>query len=95
MPKYIEVEVSKKVYSTVFLKVPDDYDIKNIRRIPNEVFEACKKTLCESDWEHGPLMRDDLDFCSCQEIDEKTYKSYDGWDVESNEVTRYERSIHR
>ncbi len=46
--KYLEVNVERTQFTTIYLKVPLDF---NKKRIPREMLlKACEETLDESDW---------------------------------------------
>jgi len=47
--KYLEIEVTKALFSTVFLKVPKNWTYKNINS--TIIYKAVIETLTDYDWE--------------------------------------------
>jgi hypothetical protein len=78
--KYIEVEVTRKQFSTVYLKVPQEFDTNSIKRKGDILVQACKKTLGDFDWE-TPFMDDDVEWQSIKEVSEEEATAYQVYEV--------------
>ena len=78
--KYLEVEVTREQCTTVYLKVPQNFDIKSLRRDHKHLSKACKETTSESDWnDFGWEL--DVSCNSIKEVSEKEATMYEVYEV--------------
>jgi hypothetical protein len=78
--KYIEVEVTRMEHSTVFLKVPQDFDTKLIKRRSEILAKACKETLSDFDWDKDGWEHE-IEWQSIKEVPEKEATAYKVYEV--------------
>ena len=78
--KYLEIEVTRTESSTVYLKVPQDFDRKSITRKSDILAKACKKTLSDYDWDHYGWEQD-IECQSVKEVSENDATAYNVYEV--------------
>ena len=77
MSKYLKVEVSRSQYTDVYLKVPDNFLLKDITK--SLLKEAVLKTVEDYEWE---LEKDFIEYEGYEEIEESVAKNYAIFEVE-------------
>jgi hypothetical protein len=81
--KYLEIEVTRKEASTVFLKVPRDFDMNKIKRSGGRdsiLSKACKKTISDLEWDDTGW-EDDIEWESIKDVSEEEATIYQVYEV--------------
>jgi hypothetical protein len=79
--KYLEVEVTRTEGSTLYLKVPGNFDHTKLRRDRDKILvKACKETLDDYDWDNNGWELD-LEVQSVKEVTEKIAGQYCMYEV--------------
>ena len=81
--KYLEVEVTRTEGSTLYLKVPGNFDHTKLRRDKDKVLvKACKETLDDFDWDNTGWELD-LEVQSIKVVPEKEAVQYCMYEVKN------------
>jgi hypothetical protein len=77
--KYLEVDVTRAQGSTVFLKVPADYDFQRARGFDAVLQQACAETVNEREWENDPVR--EIEWHSVTEVSKEVANGYKVFEV--------------
>lgn len=77
--KYLEVEVSRQQGTTVYLKVPREFDNKRLWRESKLLEKACHDTVREYDWDDP--WESDVNCEGVREVDEKEASQFEIYEV--------------
>lgn len=80
--KYLEVEVTRVEGTTLYLKVPWNFDVKTLRRSSGNkiLIDACKETVGDYDWDDFGW-EDTLEVQSVKSVEEKEATAYETFEV--------------
>lgn len=86
--EYLEVDVTKVLFSTVYLKVPKGFD-RNLLKLTKILTRAAKETCDKSDWDGWS---EDVEVGDIKETSEKYATVYRVYDVSDDKGDRgYEK----
>lgn len=84
MVKFIKIQVAKKSWTELYLKVPDGLDSSTILHTPSLIADAVDETIDNMDWDDYDWLSD-LEIGNVNTVDEEELKGYRVFDVEKRE----------